>query len=240
MGERKIDVLVVRWYERAGRDDIAARWLDAAREHLPEAMPRRFGDTEPLRGRLDRDGEEGFLRAYDSADSLLFISGKGPVHHASLSATRPGYFGPTVAHSLHAELPATDPRVHRFARALLHPSTIYVSASIEGGEILDGDTLYGPPERPGEPFLAPVGDWLGLPPRPPIWCWFGPAYQRLVRRQVTGEKVADGLFWSGGPWVREPLHARLSEPDPNHRAALRTPRGLRRSTLQIIMAGLHR
>jgi len=38
---------VVRWYERRDRSpDIVARWLGAAREHLPEAVPRRFGDTE--------------------------------------------------------------------------------------------------------------------------------------------------------------------------------------------------
>jgi len=71
MAERRLDVLVVRWYERQDRSpDIVGRWLRAAREHLPEAVPRRFGDSEPLRGRFERDGEAGLTNAYAAADQL--------------------------------------------------------------------------------------------------------------------------------------------------------------------------
>ncbi|MEU4624990.1 hypothetical protein AB0G04_34085 [Actinoplanes sp. NPDC023801] len=84
----------MRWYEPAARaSGIADRWLAAAREHLPEAMPRRFGDTEPLRGRLDRDGEDGFRRAHERADSLLHLAGTAPIYSASLAANRPRWSG---------------------------------------------------------------------------------------------------------------------------------------------------
>jgi hypothetical protein len=234
VAERKLDVLVVRWYEHAGRSpDVVTRWLAAAREHLPEAVPRRYGDTEPLRGRFDRDGERGLAQAYAKADTLLFLAGTPPVFHGSLATGRGPSLGPVAVHSMQAELDPDDQRVRRFALALVHPGTVYVSASIAGGTVLDGRTLYGPAERPEEPYLAPLGAWLGLPPAPPAWCWFGPGYARLVKGHVNAEAAAGGLVFTGGPWVSEPLRARLHEVDPVRRTAARLPRGLRRSPLRF-------
>jgi hypothetical protein len=233
MTERRLDVLVVRWYERTDRSpDIVARWLAAAREYLPEAVPRRYGDTEPLRGRFDRDGEPGLTRAHAQADTLFLLSGTPPVLHAALAAAGRGR-GPVGVHALHAEVDPADERVRRFALALTHPGTVYVSASVAGGMVLDGRTLYGPAEVPEEPYLAPQGNWLGLPPSPPAWCWFGPDYARLVGRQVAAEPVAGGRWFTGGPWVPEPLRARLDAMDPARRPAPRLPRGLRRSALRF-------
>jgi hypothetical protein len=230
--ERGLDVLVVRWYERTDRSpEVVARWLAAAREHLPEAVPRRYGDTEPLRGRFDRDGEEGLAAAHARADTLLFLGGTPPVFHASLAAAGRSR-GPVGVHAMHAEVDPADERVRRFALAMTHPGTVYVSASIAGGMTLDGRTLYGPAARPEEPYLAPMGDWLGLPPAPPAWCWFGPHYARLVGRHVT-TSAASGRWFEGGPWVPEALRARLDEVDPARRHAPRLPRGLRRSPLRF-------
>lgn len=234
-------MLVVRWYERQDRSpDIVTRWLAAAAEHLPEAIPRRFGDTEPLRGRFDRDGEAGFARAYADASPLLFLAGTPPVYHASFTAGAPRRRDSTAVHALEVELGADDERVRRFALALTHPDTTYVSASIAGDMILDRRTLYGPAVRPEEPYLAPRGDWLGLPPTPPAWCWFCPAYARLVRRQINAEPVAGGLLYTGGPWVGEAVRARLSEVDPGRRPALRMPAAPHRSALLRLLRGFGR
>lgn len=222
MTERRVDVLVVRWYERRAHSPaVVPRWLAAARAHLPAALPVRFGDVEPLRGRTGHDDLEA---AHAAADPLLFLAGSPPVHHASLAAGTRG--GPTAVHSMQAELDPHDDAVHRFALALTHPDTVYVSASVESGLVLDGGTLHGPGTRPAEPYLAPRGHWLGLPPEPPAWCWFGPAYRRPVRRHVDAQETAGGLLRTGGRWVPERLRARLSEPDPARRDAPRRPRGL--------------
>lgn len=229
MTERKLDVLVLRCYEHAGRSpDIVTRWLAAAREHLPEAVPRRYGDSEPLRGRFGTDGDRGLARAYAEADTLLFLAGTPPVYHASLSVAGERGRGPVVAHSLQAEVDPADERVRRFALALTHPGTVYVSASIARGTVLSGRTLWGPAEQREEPFLAPLGHWLGLPPARPAWCWFGPGYTRLVGRRLTTEPAAGGLWCDSGPWVPERLRARLDEADLHRRTAPRLPRGLHR------------
>jgi hypothetical protein len=228
VGERELDVLTVRIYERPGAAPIVPRWLTAARAHLPEALPVRFGDTEPLRGRFGRAGEQGLLAAYASSDQFLFMTGSPPVHHASVAAPPGPKWGPTVSHSLDVETGPDDERVRRFALALAGPATVYISASVAGGLLLDGRTLAGPPTGPPEPYLAAFGDWLGLPPSPPSWCWFGPGYVPLLRRAVKAEPLAGGLFWTGGPWVPDRLRARPHEIDPANRHARRMPRGLRR------------
>ena len=105
----------MRWYERQDRSpDIVARWLAAAEEHLPAAVPQRFGDSEPLRGRWGRDD---LATAYARADHLFFLAGTPPVYHASLAAGRPRFYGPTWAHTMSIELPPDDQRVRRFALA---------------------------------------------------------------------------------------------------------------------------
>ncbi|MBU2664521.1 hypothetical protein KOI35_13540 [Actinoplanes bogorensis] len=223
MSERKIDVLVVRWYERRNAT-IVGRWLDAAREHLPEAVPVRFGDTEPLRG---RGGPAEIQAAWDDASPLLFLVGKKPVYHMSMAGGGSGWpvkHGPTAVQSLNIVAEPDDVRVKEFALALMSEDTFYVSASVAGGMTLDRNALWGPAEQPEEAYLAPMGDWLGLPPSPPAWALFGKDYARL----------AGGTSYRNGPWVDEKLQARLSEIDPAQRYARKMPRGLRRSAWQLI------
>ncbi|GAB2576429.1 hypothetical protein Aab01nite_13060 [Paractinoplanes abujensis] len=220
MSDTKIDVLVVRWYERRNTT-IVRRWLDAAREHLPEAVPVRFGDTEPLRG---RGGAEELQAAWARAAPLLFATGKKPVLGISMAGGGtdwPVKYGPTVVHSLTVATGPDDVRVKAFARAVASDDTFYTSASTAGGMTLDRNTLWGPAERREEPYLAPQGDWLGLPPTPPAWCLFGPDYAKLA---TYGE----------GSWVSERLRARLDETEPSRRQARKMPRGLRRSAWQLI------
>ncbi|SNY29367.1 hypothetical protein [Paractinoplanes atraurantiacus] len=236
MTERKLDALVIRWYERrTDATDVVARWLSAARAHLTEAVPRRFGESEPLRGRGD---DNALQEAYAKADPMLFLAGSPPVYHATLAAANPRLGGPVAAHTMTGALDPADPQVREFALAMTRTGTIYVSASASTME-LDGDTLYGQDRRREEPYLAPLGDWLGLPPEPPLWCWFGPGYTRLLRRHIEAEPLAGGLFHARGhgEWVPDRFRARLAEIDPARRHAPRMPRGLRRSALRLAFGG---
>jgi hypothetical protein len=239
VAERRVDVLLVRWYERReGAAAVLPRWLAAAEEHLPAALPRRFGDTEPLRGRLDRVGPGGLASAYDRAEQIFLLDGVPPVRGATLApARRPPWWGPVEAHTLHVELGGADEAVQRFATALAGEGTLYVSASVERDLLLDGRTLVYDRSSTGEPFLAPLGDWLGLPPAPPTWCWFGPLYGPLIRHHLDAEPVGGGLLRTSGPWVPADLVARLDEVDPARRRAARIPRGSRRSLWRVLTGG---
>lgn len=219
--EVRVDVLRLRWYVDSHREpaDVPARWLALCREHLPEALPRRFGATEPLRGRLDRDGDGAFVRAYATAETLLFMAGEPPCLGGSLGTPRrPVRIGPMTSHQLDVRL---DTAVADHAvRALFEAAaeafgTVFASASVERDLLWTGRTLVVDRADPdAQPFLAPLGEWLGLPPRPPLWAWFGPGYRRLVPRGWERE------------WVPRDLVARLDEREPSRRAAPRLPRGL--------------
>jgi hypothetical protein len=225
MAERKIDVVVVRWYERLPATGIVGRWFDAATAYLPEAVPVRFGDSEPLRGRGGRAEVEAAL---EKASTMLFLAGAAPVYHASFGTDGGPRLGPVVAHSMQAELDPSDERVREFALAVAGEDTVYVSASVAGGMTLDRKRLWGPAERPEEPYLAPLGQWLGLPPEPPAWCWFGTSYaKKLGTTQMTGT----------GTWVPEGLRARLGEVDPAQRQAAWVPRELRRPPWRMLLGG---
>ena len=57
--EGRIDLVSAHWYVRQGdRRRDAQAWLDAARTYLPEALPRRFGEYEPLSAKYDAASPE--------------------------------------------------------------------------------------------------------------------------------------------------------------------------------------
>lgn len=222
--EERVDVLRLQWYVDSRREpaDVPERWLALCRRHLPQALPRRFGTGEPLRGRLDRDGDAAFVRAYAEADTLLFTAGEPPCFDASLGTPRrAARLGPMISHALDVRLDAAvaDGRVRALFEAAAEAfGTVFASAAPRRDLLWTGRTLVvDRPDPDEQPYLAPLGQWLGLPQRPPLWAWFGPRYRRLVPRGWERD------------WVPRDLVARLDEPEPSRRSARRLPRGLGRS-----------
>jgi hypothetical protein len=219
--EERVDVLRLRWYVDLRREpsDVPDRWLALCRRHLPAALPRRFGGTEPLRGRLDRDGDGAFVRAYGSTRTLLLMAGEQPCYGGALGTPLQSHrLGPMTSHHLDVRRDAAaDPALRAlFVTAAESFGTVFASASLRRDLLWTGRALVvDRPDPDEEPYLAPLGRWLGLPARPPEWGWFGAGYRRLVPADL------------GAAWVPPALVARLDEPDPADRAARRLPRGLR-------------
>ncbi|MFD1812637.1 hypothetical protein [Rhodococcus gannanensis] len=224
---------LVRWYVRRDRRcDVVGAWLGVAREHLPDAVPHTYGTTEPLRERFVAGGEQTLRSAHATAADFLFLSGGPSVPDAALAAPVRGLSGRVGAHVLHTSRSPGDPAVRAFALEFAcRVPTIYVSASAESAHTSDTAEVF--PERTAEPepYLAPLGRWLGLPPAPPVWCWFGSAYASSLRRSsLVTRPYGPGLCWDGdlaGPWVPERLRARLDELEPRRRRARRVPCGVR-------------
>ena len=220
----------VRWYERIGpHTDNASRWLRAA-ALLPEAVPRRFGDSEPLLHRFDEEGSEGLRSAEQAADGLLFLRSPAPTREAALATpTTARRLGPFGAHVLTTTLPPDDRRLLAFTTAFAAPSTVFVSISVQHDPDLGtaGES---------EPYLAPLGAWLGLPPKRPPWCWFGADYTReLARRRIALDREADGSVLADAGWVPAELCARPEQPEFHDRIARRLPRGLRTGARRLLL-----
>jgi hypothetical protein len=221
---------LVRWYVRRDRRcDVVGAWLGVARDHLPDAVPRAYGTTEPLPGRFTTGGEEMLREAHAAAADFLFLSGGPSVPDAALAAPGRGWPGRVGAHVLHTSRSPGDPAVRAFALEFAcRVPAIYVSASPESVDLSDSAEAVPDRTAEAEPYLAPLGRWLGLPPSPPVWCWFGSAYASVLRRSALVTRPhGPGLLWdgdlAGGPWVPERLRARLDEPEPRRRRARRVP-----------------
>jgi hypothetical protein len=206
-----IDVVELVWYTaQADTDGAAARaWLELARRHLPEALPRRFGPAEPLAMTLDSDGPDAFVAgAAAQAGSLSFKAsspciGGGIAGAATRRAVR--------SHSLtvHRE-PLKDPRwrdaLQRFfVGVAARTDAFFAGAEVQRGLEWSGQSVAYGGRTDRTTYLAGGGRWAGLPPYPAWWTWFGPEYVPFVvghlpTDQVT--RVGHGLFHSRGD---EPL-----------------------------------
>lgn len=241
MTETRMDVLSLRWYvdRRREPDDLAQRWLDTARAHLPAALPQRFGATEPLRGRLDRDGDDAFVAAFAGTDVQLAHSGTAPTLGGTLGTPNLRHrSGPMTSHSLDVRLDAADdPAVREFFAAFADTAaTVYASASVRHDQIWTGRTLYSNGPSDAEPYLAPLGQWLGLPPEAPRWAWFGADYRPLVGLP-GGTPTATGVLHDRpAQWVAPRLVARLDELEPSRRTAERMPRSVRTTLRSLLFA----
>lgn len=203
MPDERIDVLSLRWYVRRGEamPGAAARWIAACHEHLPEAVPSRYGEAEPLRRRWHTEGgEAGFVAAHaDAVGSLILGRGDPPVLGGGLATMRHVIaWGPVVSHSLDLDRTVLDDpgarrRVLAFFTAVADgPGSVYAEAHDVPDVAWTGRTLYHdrPPERP---YLAAHGDWLGLPPTRPRWAWFGPRPAHALLRPRPAQPPASAI-----------------------------------------------
>lgn len=171
--------------------------LRAARRHLPEALPRRFGVIEPLAHRFDDVGEAGLrevwqgLRPHDP----LFLKGTHPVETMSWhppTSTAAGRAAPAgdkwictvtiVGHAL--EEPGWREAVRGFVLEVADALPAYVArAELLPDQIWSGASLWsdGRSEHP-VPLSTADAPWLGFP-RTPAWLtWFGAPFAELVPR----------------------------------------------------------
>ena len=218
--EERVSVVDVDIYcLRDGLTPEPARlFAETAQRLLPEALPRRFGEYEPLQGKLTDAGIEGFCEAWNAATSLVFLSGSGPCIGGSLHAGPNDRFpSPFWRLSLqfHAD-PLRDERWRDATRRLVTTladrlPAFYASAQLTRDHIWSGRSLWSDArtEWALSPLRAREG-WLGLPPMPTWWAWFGPPYRELVHDLLDSSRTTStgaGLLheWSDEPVDRTDL-----------------------------------
>jgi hypothetical protein len=219
-----IDIVEIHWYalRRDMPPDMAARYLAISRRHLPEALPRRFGSSEPFQHQLETGGDQAFIQAQKTGTSLLFFTSQPPCFGGSLAAGQAtAYGGPVSACGLDVNRPALHDRRWRDALKRLFTGFAAESGSFFGSaEVVRNldrtrrGLYYGAAAEPTM-FLAPRGQWKGLPPYPVWWSWYSPVYAGLVAPHLpadSAESGADGLFhsWGDDPLDRDQLEQALS------------------------------
>lgn len=193
--ESRVATVDVDWFcLRENLDHDAPRqFIETVERHLPEALPRRFGEYEPLQGKYAEAGPEGFIAAWNDATSLLFFSGSGPCIGGSVAAG-PSEQSPDRFWSMSLTFLAEPLREPGWHNALRHVFTtvadrlpaFYATAAVTRGHIWSGRSLWsdGNTEWSIRPLRYRDG-WMGLSPTPTWWTWFGRPYRDLTARLPT-------------------------------------------------------
>ncbi|RIJ68752.1 hypothetical protein D1871_22550 [Nakamurella silvestris] len=216
-----VSTVEVRWYVRTA-DEVgtaADAWLKLVRRHLPEALPRRYGTFEPLGHKLEEDGPDAFVRFVREADNTVFFKGTKPVTDGSLVAG-PTCAGTMQAHDLTlladplAEVPWRTSFRRLFVEFAESVDAVLATAEVVRNVHWSGRSLGYDGNTERATYVAPRGNWEGLPPYPVWWAWFGHEYTQLVREHLPADQVevrGTGLFhWrSDAPADRDSLKAQL-------------------------------
>ncbi|WP_460663395.1 hypothetical protein [Kribbella swartbergensis] len=216
--DTRIGLFELHWYAFAEGvpTDPVDDWIELCRRYLPEALPRRYGEFEPLQHRLDRDRPE-LLRELVLTEA-----------HPSFVGTKPcldgGFFRNedilTVRLSMH-EAVARDLAWQAAVRKLFVAYAVRRAAFLATGEIVgrvlwDGRSIsYDGREENTFSLSRSRERWVGLTPYPVWWSWYGEIYRPLVEPHLDSTEVTahpTGLFHQAGPEPRR--RKRLADPLP--------------------------
>lgn len=172
------------------------RLIALMQEHLPEALPRRYGPHEPPRFKLERDGIDHFKATWRNDPSLVWYAHK-PVEHVFTSIRNDVREKKTHLHHAGFNLMgfrcsrievlanaalATDPALSRRTEAFLRAAADVV------------ESFYAE-MRLGESSVKSWW-WKGLPPSPALCFVLGPPYVRLWPEAArAGEPLGAGRVW---------------------------------------------
>lgn len=204
----RIRVVVLSWYLAGApcRPDAANVLLDELRASVPEMVPRRWGDVEPLQHRFEATGDDGFIEQWWRSSTKghggwLFWKAQPPCFEGSASfpdprdpVAIPGTRRCTVISTsldgrvLERDETTREAIVDLLPRMATRLGAVYAAAHVQRNVIAKRGSLWYDDDSERVPM--PMSWFAGLPPGPTWLAWFGPDYAPLV----------DGAPWfRGGP-----------------------------------------
>ncbi len=214
----RADVVELNWYVSSVSlvADVGAEYVRLCRQLLPEALPRRYGEFEPLQHKLADTGDVGFASAWRAAGAMLFFSASPPCLGGALYAgARESTPHAVWKMSLEvhrrplAEILWRDAFRRLFIALAENLHAFFASAEVTRGHIWNGRSMWS--DGNSEWAVSPLrhDGWKGLPPYPVWWSWYGQPYLDLVHQQLASAYLAGtGLYhqWSDEPIDREALN----------------------------------
>jgi hypothetical protein len=222
--EDRIRVVELDWIIPASAmpADGASRWLGLTTSRLPACAPVRFGSYEPMQGRLDRDGADGFAAAWAEQEAIprggrLWWSarrgglGGGASFADSREEFRPARLGRVCrisasvdARPIHRDPANCDALVDFVATVAEDFGASYAAGSVTRDVILrrgraswDGRSESGP--------LPRASWWVGLPALSTWLAWFGEPYRDRVAAAVAPWIVRQGPNGALARFGAEPM-----------------------------------
>ncbi|MFT4108303.1 hypothetical protein [Propionicimonas sp.] len=213
--DEPVEVVALSWFVPPRAATTPVRLLaDAAQRWLPEALPDRFGDTEPFQARLSSAGRPGLEQAWRTrSDDLLFTCDRLPAVEGSIGTPRRGNAAPMwdielqlLGAPFHDE--SWRRRLQEFFIGLAESAgAVYAMAEVLGGYTLSRGRLWHQGEsEAGRPW-SPEG-FCGIAGHPVWWSWFGAGYLPLVADRLAHPSVG----WRVAPTATGTLLSLSTEP----------------------------
>lgn len=234
-----IDVVELQWWvtNRTDPAKAAAAWLELARRYLPEALPRRWGEYEPLSHKVDPNNPAAFADFVARREGTVFFNASPPMIDGSFPDFRWEAKVGAVHLSVHRDALNDEawrcPLQRLFIEFARQIEPIVATAEVVRDYEWTRGTLWSGFDQEHAACLGTVFGWDGLPPYPVWWSWFGPDYAPLVRDHLDPATVTtfdNGLFHTRSvqPADRDQLISQLPDSiqSPGKRAPARPrPRG---------------
>jgi hypothetical protein len=203
--EERIRAIDLEWFVPTSSlpTDAARQWVERTMRDFPPCTPVRFGPYEPLQGKLDRDGVEGFRatwakQATDAIGGSFFWTARdggfrGSVFFADQRTDfRPARLGSVTrisasidARPIHRDPERCEALVEFFAVVADELGAAYGAACVTRDVIMRRGRESSDYRSEAAPFPR-ARWWVGLPALPTWLAWFGAPYRELV-----GEAVSD-------------------------------------------------
>jgi hypothetical protein len=171
--------------------------LHTLRQLVPEAVPVRFGDYEPMQGRLERDGDDAFAALWEGHSSP-FWKGRYPVGYGFVNLRR-GWGSALTQAERDARTPMlggrkaieVDSLTLEFGTAVVDDDRwlslikrLFVTVARQLNCYLAA--AYCSPNDQGEMVRLLGRYWLGIPAGDQWLVWVGPPYRSVL---PTGAKI---------------------------------------------------
>jgi hypothetical protein len=238
--DTRIATVELNWYCRRADvpTDAAERVLASVGRHLPEALPRRYGEYEPFQAKLADGGVVAFCAAWRAATDSLHFSCTAPAIGGSLDAGPNERFPDRfwgMSLTLFAD-PLREPAWRAATRGLFTSvadtlGAFHATAEVVRDSIWSGRSLWvNSKTEPTAYLLHGRSSWLGLSPVPLWWYWFGPPYASFTDALPADRRTATatGTLFEAAvlpttrdrlppltTWLPEDLFGHL-EPKPEH------------------------
>jgi hypothetical protein len=223
--EQRIRVVELSWYVEGGAaaDELPVQLLQGLRVACPEALPRRYGDYEPLQHKMGPGREDefnSFWRKHQASDlpEMLFWKSQSPCFGGSAffpdkrtkypdgrPAGTPGTKRCTEisltfdGRALHSDERWSSAVVGLFSAVASRLGAFYAAAHVQRNVIIKRSLWY---DAAAERLPMPFSSFAGLPPVPTWLAWFGRPYAPHVADSVgaVAQQTKDGAwFFRGGP-----------------------------------------
>lgn len=207
--------MTLEWFFPPSRgEDLPAQWSERVERLLPEALPVRYGDFEPLQNRVEAAGLDGFRafwrkQAEAPYGAHFFWKGTPPCYEGAVwlpDPRPPGpWWSPTAARHVSVKASFDGRALEADGAWRAAVVTLFRDVAALGAFFAAGYVTRSVVARRGNLWYDGETEsihlsrmwWEGLPPHPTWLAWFGDPYRERVgssvRSRVT-EELPGGLF----------------------------------------------